>query len=178
MKKQRLSKKFGAIMVALTLVAGTFGMSGLFANAAVIGGGGGDGNQQPQRGNITIHKYAMEDITEATWQGTGSSTDIRNVPASATPLGNIGFKVYAVSPVSGAYPADRNFTLNKDEAGVVTGILSEGITYTVAQVGNDLITNKEGIAVTETLPKGVYLVEEQDSVDPESGKSINVVKVA
>ncbi|MEG0663235.1 MAG: SpaH/EbpB family LPXTG-anchored major pilin, partial [Anaerovoracaceae bacterium] len=171
MRKQRLSTRIGAIMVAMTLAVGTFAMSGLSVFAAPPSSEGVK--------SITIHKYVMEDIRGATIPGSGSAEDVANVPADARPLANVGFKIYKVSPdENDLYPEGKNFTLHKDADGTVDGITENGKLYSAVQEKEELFTDEQGIAKMSELVTGVYLIVEQDSVDPVTGKLLNVVKAA
>ncbi len=126
----------------------------------------------PATGDLTIHKYLMADVTEANTPGDGTVTT--NIPANATPLGGITFDIYKVEIGSdGIYPEPGVYVLDFYNAGATTKLTdSKGKVFNVAP--STMVPNVTtatvaagdvaiGDAKAEDLPKGVYLVVEQES---------------
>lgn len=115
-------------------------------------------------GSITIHKY-----TEGTATGTAASgkEDASKVPAGAVPIKDVGFTIYKVkdatkladyySTTPASLPAatdyytgtGKNVQVNADVAAL--------------KVGNEVLTNADGVAEFTNLDLGLYLVVETTS---------------
>lgn len=115
-------------------------------------------------GSITIHKY-----TEGTDTGTAASgkEDASQVPAGAVPIKDVGFTIYKVkdatkladyySTTPASLPAatdyytgtGKNVQVNADVAAL--------------KVGNEVLTNADGVAEFTNLDLGLYLVVETTS---------------
>lgn len=115
-------------------------------------------------GSITIHKY-----TEGTATGTAASgkEDASQVPAGAVPIKDVGFTIYKVkdatkladyySTTPASLPAatdyytrtGKNVQVNADVAAL--------------KVGNEVLTNADGVAEFTNLDLGLYLVVETTS---------------
>ena len=115
-------------------------------------------------GSITIHKY-----TEGTATGTAASgkEDASQVPAGAVPIKDVGFTIYKVkdatqlanyySTTPASLPAatdyytgtGKNVQVNADVAAL--------------KVGNEVLTNADGVAEFTKLDLGLYLVVETTS---------------
>ena len=115
-------------------------------------------------GSITIHKY-----TEGTATGTAASgkEDASQVPAGAVPIKDVGFTIYQVkdatkladyySTTPASLPAatdyytgtGKNVQVNADVAAL--------------KVGNEVLTNADGVAEFTNLDLGLYLVVETTS---------------
>lgn len=115
-------------------------------------------------GSITIHKY-----TEGTATGTAASgkEDASQVPEGAVPIKDVGFTIYKVkdatkladyySTTPASLPAatdyytgtGKNVQVNADVAAL--------------KVGNEVLTNADGVAEFTNLDLGLYLVVETTS---------------
>lgn len=123
----------------------------------------------PATGKLIIHKYLIEDISEATSAGTGEVVDPGNLPETATPLSEITFNLYLIDTPditnvsgNGLYPAKGDFTLDDvDNPSKLTDANSNEFEVSTASVSS-VTTNSSGIGET-TLPRGIYLVIEQES---------------
>lgn len=117
-------------------------------------------------GTLTIHKYLMDDVTQAGGPNDGNEAGTNGnpaVPGSATPLTGINFDVYKVTiPTSGAdegkVPVDGDYAVNSMTN--ATTLTSGGVTFSVAKV-TTLTTNAAGEVTSGNLEKGYYLVIEQ-----------------
>jgi len=129
----------------------------------------------PTTGTLIIHKYWMNNTAEATAPGTGNSTDESNVPADATPLQGITFKIYTVTVDSaaagqtqGVYPDTSNgikiTQYNGDDPSEITDSNNQTYSVTLLTLPNSdtsVTTNADGIATASDIPQGIYLVVEQ-----------------
>ena len=158
--------KLSAVLLAFLLM---FGMIQNFAfadNAAL----------QPDSGSLVIHKYLMDDISKAKAPNNGNeagTADNPAVPSEAKPLGGIEFKIYKITipvdgPNAGKYPADGVYTLDSKSA--PTRLTDEGgLTFAVTAAAVPGVTTSGvqdatlGTATAADLPKGVYLVVEQEN---------------
>ncbi|WP_394915483.1 SpaH/EbpB family LPXTG-anchored major pilin [uncultured Robinsoniella sp.] len=153
---RRIINKLSAVFMAAVITAGMFTVS-----AAATGN---NTDLPGEKGSLTIHKYLMDDLTEADTPGNGNETT--EIPESAIPLNGIEFKVEklkitldadgnAISPTGGKIPANASEVtedmIDKDSAQTV-------ITSGTGTDGKDL-----GIAVLPDLARGFYYVTELPS---------------
>ncbi|WP_100065468.1 SpaH/EbpB family LPXTG-anchored major pilin [Miniphocaeibacter massiliensis] len=124
----------------------------------------------PEKGNLYIHKYYLEDLDLAGEPNKGEELDKSKIPSSAIPLPGITFKLYKVSPdANGDYPRGKNIVLNGE-----TSITDEGKTYNITPAGS-ITSGNDGIALSGELDRGVYLVVEQKSATISiQGKDVDV----
>ncbi|MGY3750959.1 SpaH/EbpB family LPXTG-anchored major pilin [Vagococcus acidifermentans] len=124
----------------------------------------------PEKGNLFIHKYYMEDISKAGLPNDGKETV---VPDKAVPLSNISFKLYKVTPENGRYPEGKSVVV---DATALT-VTDEDVTYKLAEAV-EVKTDDTGLATAKDLAQGVYVVVEQPA-EPVTidGKEINLSPV-
>ncbi|MDR0883391.1 MAG: SpaH/EbpB family LPXTG-anchored major pilin [Oscillospiraceae bacterium] len=158
MKKiTRIKSVLVAAIVGVILLASMLPLTALAANDAL----------PPATGNLTIHKYLMNDISGATTPGDGT-TNV-TLPSGATPLSGIEFKIYRITlPSTGDVPDKADYP----EPGYLfesylnpTKMTSNGIDYalTPATVAS-VTTGSTGAVTASNLPQGLYLVVEQPDV--------------
>lgn len=117
----------------------------------------------PATGNLTIHKYIMDDLALANAPNDGNTTT--NIPASAKPIAGIVFKLYKITiPADGTAPLDETaFVLNNySNPTILTA--SDGKTFNLTAVSGangTVTTNASGEATSTGLAQGLYLVVEQ-----------------
>ena len=106
---RRIINKLSAVFMAAVITAGMFTVSAAAA--------GNNTDLPGEKGSLTIHKYLMDDLTEADTPGNGNETT--EIPESAIPLNGIEFKVEklkitldadgnAISPTGGKIPANAS----------------------------------------------------------------------
>ena len=118
---KKMIKKMSAVFMAAVLTTGMFAVSAAAA---------GNNTDLPEAtGSLTIHKYLMDDLTDADTPGNGNETT--DIPASAVPLNGIEFEIVklkitldadgnAVSSTDGKIPTNASEVtedmLDKDTA--------------------------------------------------------------
>lgn len=155
MKMKKLKRLLAGVMTA-AMVMSTMAMTAL---------ADGDTQKMPtidttKKGSLTIHKYEYNEEQPGT--GTGSATD--RIPKGATPLAGAGFTIYKVEDLANYYTADE-YTLPSVETYVdsTTGKIKDA--YTTKKVGDEIVTESEGIAKFENLDLGIYVVIETTTPD-------------
>lgn len=115
-------------------------------------------------GSITIHKY-----TEGTATGTAASgkEDASQVPAGAVPIKDVGFTIYKVkdatkladyySTTPASLPAATDYYTGTGKNVQVNADV------VALKVGNEVLTNADGVAEFTNLDLGLYLVVETTS---------------
>lgn len=98
----------------------------------------------PASGTLTIHNYALEDMSAVGLPNDGNVTT--NIPSSAVPLSGVEFTVWQVDPLV----ASTSMSVPQAWQNVLS---------TTKQTG---VTDANG-EVTFTLPQGLYYVAETDS---------------
>lgn len=154
MRKKRL--RITALLMSMLLAVGMLSTAAFADNPSL----------PPETGSLTIHKYLMDDVTEAGNPNDGN--EITTLPTGAEPLDGITFNLYkvtlpgvnaagdeAASPVDGAYTLDSMTAPSTltDEDGNVFSVVAAS-TPSVTTAGG-------GIATASDLPQGLYLVVEQ-----------------
>ncbi len=115
----------------------------------------------PSTGDLTIHKYLMEDVSSADATGTGTTADAANIPNDAEVLEGITFKLYKVTiGTDGVYPLGK---VTPDSFTTPTSITDEnGTTFAVVAAATPSVTtDAAGEAKASALPQGIYFVVEQ-----------------
>lgn len=128
-----------------------------------------------QKASLKVHKYEMDDISEAVIDGTGYSTDVDAVPEEAKPLQGVSFRIKRVVAIdsTGVYYYNSNGVKTTSNIYSVTGAslptVAEAKTYkAIDNNGNStttqrtpIVTDANGVAdFGSNLPLGIYLVEE------------------
>ncbi|WP_394925888.1 SpaH/EbpB family LPXTG-anchored major pilin [uncultured Robinsoniella sp.] len=153
---KKIINKLSAVFMAAVITAG------MFAGSAAAAGNNTD--LPEEKGSLTIHKYLMDDISQADTPGNGNETT--DIPESAIPLNGIEFKVEklkitldadgnAVSPTGGKIPT------NASE--VTEDMIDKDSAKTVTTSGTDAAGKDLGIAVISDLDRGFYYVTELPS---------------
>lgn len=112
-------------------------------------------------GQLTIHKYEMKDkeISAATTVGTGYTSDENDLPTNAKAINNVTFEVTRVATLDSNYYTPDGIDLpTPTEAAAMITTNSYKTTQTTRT-----IDNKDGLAVFEDLPLGIYLVHEKNA---------------
>lgn len=140
-------KKLTALLTGALLMATSLGITAFAAEA-------------PQTGNLTIHKYLMDDVSQANEPGTGGEVE---VPEGAEALDGITFNVYKVTiPDSGEnegkVPVNDDIVL--DDYANPTKITSDGVDFSLTGKQSQA-TAGGGTATFSNLDRGYYLVVEQ-----------------
>ncbi len=110
----------------------------------------------PETGTLTIHKYLMDDVSQA-----GEPNDGRpiTIPSGIDPLEGIKFDVYKIEiPESGKVPVDGDYTVDSKTA--ATKLTSNSVVFNVSKV-ETLTTDTDGEVSSGALEQGFYLVIEQ-----------------
>ena len=117
-------------------------------------------------GSLSIYKYEMDDISQATNNGTGYDTDILDVPESAKPLEGVTFKITKVAEVSSEYYTVAGKALPTATQAKSMSAIGSPISKT---------TNSSGYANFTNLPLGIYLVQETNSPSQVTAKVADFV---
>ena len=111
-------------------------------------------------GSLSIYKYEMDDVSQATNKGYGETTDASGVPSSATPLADVTFRITKVAEVNSTYYLKDGVALpTPAQAASMTAIN----TYTKK-------TDATGVAKFSSLHLGIYLVQETSGPSQITGK--------
>ena len=130
----------------------------------------------PTHGNLVIHKYVMDDVTLAGAPGDGTTGSA--IPASATPLGGVQFRIYKVDIVGGKYPAPGEYELNNYlNPTIITDSAMNVFTVSPATPATVTTASPSGIGTASNLPQGIYLVVETANPDVTSPAPPFVVAV-
>lgn len=114
----------------------------------------------PEKGNLHIHKYLMDDLSNAGNPNDGTEVDEGDIPEGAEPVKDITFNIYKVSPDGqGNLPKPGAYTISADKS-KVTDADNKEFALTPASPAT-VTTDEHGTAVASNLPTGYYLVEEQ-----------------
>lgn len=165
-KTSKIKRIFAGLLALLMIVALLPAPSAQVAKAAM------PTIDTSKTGSLTIHKYEYNGTNGST--GTGESTD--TVPADATPLKDVTFKVSYVAALTDYYGTDGAALPTVDAAkttlqcatasdktnGSFTPAVGEYMTVT---------TNASGEATLSTLPLGIYLVQETAAPAQITGKT-------
>lgn len=108
-----------------------------------------------RKASLRLYKYEMADTSAATTAGTGEYSDNVNVPAGATVLPGVTFKIWKIADLTQYFKPD-GVTL-PTPAQAETIIAQNPSTTSFTQV-----TNAQGIAAFTNLPLGIYYVKEID----------------
>lgn len=108
-----------------------------------------------RKASLRLYKYEMADTSAATTAGTGEYSDNVNVPAGATVLPGVTFKIWKIADLTQYFKPD-GVTL-PTPAQAETIIAQNPSTTSFTQV-----TNTQGIAAFTNLPLGIYYVKEID----------------
>lgn len=108
-----------------------------------------------RKASLRLYKYEMADTSAATTAGTGEYSDNVNVPAGATVLPGVTFKIWKIADLTQYFKPD-GVTL-PTPAQAETIIAQNPNTTSFTQV-----TNTQGIAAFTNLPLGIYYVKEID----------------
>ena len=124
------SVKIGVMLVVVLMILAMFSTVALADNTAL----------PPATGNLTIHKYIMDDVSQAALPNDGNPAGTGTnpaVPASAKPLNGITFNLYKITPNSatGALPGVGPYTLSG-----TTLTDGAGASFTVAAAATPSIT--------------------------------------
>lgn len=156
-----MSKKmsrFSAILMTLVMAIGMLSTTTFAAPPLSL---------QPDKGTLTIHKYLMDDASQAGPSNDG--TEVTTLPTDAVPLDGITFKLYKVTiatsgPNAGKVPQSTGgYTVNTTTNKLTSG----GIDYDIVYV-KDITTadgtgaDAKGIGKSGDLDKGIYLLVEQE----------------
>lgn len=123
-------------------------------------------------GSITIHKYEYNGDTAQLPDGTGETSDLDNVPTNpkdanaekATPLKGAGFTIYKVMDATKMLAYYDGKTETKDVT--VDDYVDDGsIKSDYKAVGDEKLTNAEGVTTFSGLPLGIYVVIETTKPD-------------
>lgn len=107
-----------------------------------------------KKGSLTIHKYELENISEAVTVGTGYTQDDENLPTNARPINGVTFRIKRIAELQSTY-----FTPNGNALPTPSQAASMAALNTYTQT-TATVNNIEGIAKFENLPLGIYLVQE------------------
>ena len=130
----------------------------------------------PEKGNLHIHKYLMDDLSKVGDPNDGTKVDEGDIPEGAVPAENITFNIYKVAPdAQGNLPKPGAYTISQDKL-ILTDADDAEFALEPANPAS-VTTNKDGIAVAENLPTGYYLVEEQDNAQVTSPAAPFIVSV-
>lgn len=143
------TKKIIAVILAAMFSLSVLGIAATAATPSVI--------DPAHAASLTIHKYIMDDVSDATYPGTGLAADAAQIPADAKPLGGIVFNVY---------PAVT--TAVKDAAAVPTNYVEVGTTgywYDATSTAAYTLTTADvtGIASSAVAQNTYAVVEQFDS---------------
>ena len=103
-----------------------------------------------RKASLRLYKYEMADTSAATTAGTGEYSDNVNVPAGATVLPGVTFKIWKIADLTQYFKPD----------GVSLPTASSA--KSMSPIGNPISkkTDANGVAVFSDLPLGIYYVEE------------------
>lgn len=162
----KLRKRFGIGALAAAMVMGLFAPAA--ANAA------GNPSLPPDKGTLIIHKYMLEDMSEAiSYHQTdfdGKELTAAQIPSTAVPLDEIEFEIFKLNVqydshgnLTGTYPEKATQVDVTDPAQLDAAFSSPKTvkTGTDADTVNGF-TVETGVASVE-LPKGIYYVREKSS---------------
>lgn len=144
-----MRKKMSAVLMAVVLITGLFNISAIASSVNPA--------FPPDKGNLIIHKYSMDDLSEATTEGDGTENQV--IPDNADPLGGIKFKI-------------REF-IEKDVTKIPTDIanVDEDTMFDPKAPINVVETLEDGTATFANLDRGFYYVEElTEEPDKEQGE--------
>ena len=148
--KSKVFKRATAVIIAVMVLISMFTI-GISASAATMK----YNIDTTKKGSLTLYKYEMADTSQATGEGIGKQTDSTKVPAGATVLPGVTFKIWKI--------ADLTQYFKPDGIALPTPAQAEAI---IAQNTNtpsyQQVTNGQGIATFSNLPLGIYYVKEID----------------
>lgn len=104
-----------------------------------------------KKGSITLYKYEMSDISQATSKGTGETSDAENVPESAKSFAGITFKVAKIAGLEDKYFQGKGIPLPTP---------SEASSMSALETPVSKTTDAKGMIKFTDLSLGVYLVQE------------------
>ena len=107
------------------LIAGVLSAAMVMSTMAVTAFAAGDTINTNTAVSLTIHKYRMEDTSQATTPGTGSSSD--NIPSGAGLLDGVTFNVYRVADIEQAVDEDGNIQLQYKTVNSISGTVGDYI---------------------------------------------------
>lgn len=157
-----MRKKLSKIIATLFIVMMVLGQSvvGLAADNAI----------QPEKGDLTIHKYWAETAAEIGNEGDG--TELPDGTPTNPAVKGIQFDVYLLTPkvtdpkTPDTPPSDKDgwtYSRNSNELTVTKGSIGYGYTLTLKTADSAFVdgkTNADGELKYSELPAGYYYVEE------------------
>lgn len=130
----------------------------------------------PEKGNLHIHKYLMDDLSKVGDPNDGTKVDEGDIPEGAVPAENITFNIYKVAPdAQGNLPKPGAYTISQDKS-TLTDADNAEFELEPANPAS-VTTDEDGNAVANNLPTGYYLVEEQDNAQVTSPAAPFIVSV-
>jgi fimbrial isopeptide formation D2 family protein len=155
----KLKKILAVALSTLMIVSTVFTISASAVASCLI--------DTSKTGSLNVYKYEMDDTSGATFSGTGESTDANKLPATATPLAGVTFKATRVANL-----IDSSSNLNTTyytTAGVSLPTVTEAKAMTAIATYTKT-TDSTGYAKFDSLPLGIYLVQETSSPNQVTGK--------
>lgn len=148
-------KKLITLCAAVLLLLGVLPTTAFAANESL----------PPDKGTLIIHKYLMDDVSKAGDPNDGR--EATNVPDEAKPLDGITFDVYPVviptdGETEGIYPESGTVTITPSLT-APTSFFDGTNTFTLGAKAGSQTTAGGGLATFADLPRGIYLVVEQNS---------------
>ena len=138
--KSKVFKRAIAVVIAAMVLASMFTI-GISASAATMK----YNIDTTKTGSLTLYKYEMDDVSTAPDTAIGKQTDSTKVPAGATVLPGVTFKIWKI--------ADLTQYFKPDGASLPTVSQAEGI---ISQNSNtpsyQQVTNAQGMATFHTIP--------------------------
>lgn len=142
-------KKLLSVLLSLIIVM-TMGFSNIVHGANL--------SLPPDKGDLTIHKYMLDNMSEAGGAGVGKELSDSELPANAKPVEGVAFDVYTID-TSTDVPLGGGVTY-----ALVGGKLVVNDNGTTKQfditLKSQIKTNILGIAKWSDLPRGYYFVVE------------------
>lgn len=137
-------RKVTALAIATLMLLAAL-LTGVTASAATL-----DYNIDKTRtGSLTIHKFEIPNGSFEEYGGVGEMSDLAHVPANATALADVEFKIKKVAELTDYFKPDGLDYPTPQAAASMTAIYSESKK-----------TNAQGIINFTNLPLGIYYVEE------------------
>lgn len=106
---------------------------------------------ETKKGSISIYKYEMSDVTQATVNGTALQTDAGNVPTGAKLISGVTFKITQVADLTDDYFSGKGKNLPSATAAASMPAIGSPVSKK---------TDENGFVNFNNLPLGIYLVQE------------------
>ncbi|KAF1294391.1 SpaH/EbpB family LPXTG-anchored major pilin [Candidatus Enterococcus leclercqii] len=175
-------KKILKVFAIVALIVSSFGgMAAVFADDNT-----GDNTDEysairPEKGNLTIHKYLVDDVSEIGSEGDGTE----KVP-NGKPIAGVAFNVYSLECDEGAPeipPSEKDGAVynkikinEEDVEKLQIKIGNATYTYTMSKITatapSDRLTAADGTLFYEGLAAGYYYVEEDLENSTEAAKAL------